>query len=118
MKNTELLECQTSDFKVPCPPLSMMLIAFNTSHTLNTKGHSGSEKTYSNFIQHFNFPNEPIWIKVICNDFTICQLNKPYPNLNESQKNKILKDKVFILITEYHLTRKDQFHHPQKETHI
>ena len=32
--------------------------------------------------------------------------------------NIYMKDKVFILITEYHLTQKDQFHHPQKETHI
>ena len=37
---------------------------------------------------------------------------------NKSQKNKILKDKVFILIREYHLTRKDQFHHSQKETYL
>ena len=28
-----------------------MFKAFNTSHTQHTKGHSGSEKTYSNFIQ-------------------------------------------------------------------
>ena len=48
---TDLLEYQTPDFKVPCLPLSMMLIAFNISHTQHTKGHSGSEKTYSNFTQ-------------------------------------------------------------------
>ena len=40
---------------VPCLPLSMILIAFNISHTQNIKGHSGSEKTYSNFIQNFYF---------------------------------------------------------------
>ena len=34
----------------------MILIAFNISHTQNIKGHSGSEKTYSNFIQNFYFP--------------------------------------------------------------
>ena len=43
-ENTYILEYQTPEFEVPCLPLSMMLIAFNTSHTLNTKGHSGSEK--------------------------------------------------------------------------
>ena len=43
-ENTDILEYQTPDFKVPYLPLSMMLIAFNTSHTLHTKGHSGSEK--------------------------------------------------------------------------
>ena len=36
-ENTDILEYQTPDFKAPCLPLSMMLIAFNTSHTLNTK---------------------------------------------------------------------------------
>ena len=50
---TEILEYQTPDLKVPCLPLSMMLIAFHTFHSLHTKGHSGSEKTYSNFIQKF-----------------------------------------------------------------
>ena len=59
-ENTDILEYRTPDFKVPCLPLSMMLIAFNTSHTLHTKGHSGAEKTYSNFIQLFYFPNAPI----------------------------------------------------------
>ena len=59
----DILEYQTPDFKVPCLPLSMMLIALNTSHTLNTKTHFGSEKTYSNFIQNFYFPNASIWIK-------------------------------------------------------
>ena len=33
------------------------------------------------------------------------------------QKNKILKDKVYISITEHRLKQKDQFHHPQKKTH-
>ena len=55
-ENTDLLEYQLNDSKVPCLPLSMILIAFNISHTQNTKGHSGSEKTYSNFTQNFYFP--------------------------------------------------------------
>ena len=42
---TDLLEYQTPDFKVPSLPPSMMLIAFNISHTQHTKGHLGSEKT-------------------------------------------------------------------------
>ena len=82
-ENTDLLEYQLDDSKVPCLPLSMILIAFNISHTQNTKGHSGSEKTYSNFAQNFYFPNAPIWIKVLSNDCIICQLNKPYPNQNK-----------------------------------
>ena len=66
----------------------------------------------------FYFPNATIWIRVICNDCIICQLNKPYPNQKQNAEKKNLKDKVFNLITEYHLTQKDQFHHPQKETHM
>ena len=41
-ENTDILEYQTSDLKVPCLLFSMMLIAFHTSHSLHTKGHSGS----------------------------------------------------------------------------
>ena len=52
-EKTDILEYQTSDLKVPCLPSSMMLIAFHTSHSLHTKGNSGSEKTYSNFLQDF-----------------------------------------------------------------
>ena len=50
-ENTDLLEYQFSESTVPCLPLSMILIAFNISHSQNIEGHSGSEKTYSNFIQ-------------------------------------------------------------------
>ena len=57
-----------------------MLIAFNISHTQHTKGHSGSEKTYSKCTQQFYFPNAPISIKVLSNDCLICQLNEPYSN--------------------------------------
>ena len=90
-ENTDLLEYQLDDSKVPCLPLSMMLIAFNISHTHNTKGHSGSEKTYSNFTQNFYFPNAPIWIKVICNDCIICQSNKPYPNQKQIAQKQDFK---------------------------
>ena len=69
----------------------MMLIAFNTSHPLNTKGHSGSEKTYFNFTQKFYFPNAPIWIKVLCNDCIICQLNKPFPNQKQIARKQDFK---------------------------
>ena len=71
-----------------------MLIAFNTFHTLNTEGHSGSEKTYSNFIQNFHFLNAPIWTKVLCNDCIICQLNKPYPNQKQIAEKQDFKGKT------------------------
>ena len=45
-ENTDILEYQKPDIKIPCLPLSMMRIAFHTSHSLHTKGHSGAEKTY------------------------------------------------------------------------
>ena len=92
-------------------PLSMILIAFNISHTQNIKGHSGSEKTYSNFIQNFYFPNAPIWIKYYAMTAIVCQLNKTLPkSKTNSTKNKILKDKVCTLIIVSHLILKDQFH--------
>ena len=31
------------------------------------------------------------------------------------QNNEILKDKIYISIIDFHLTQKDQFHHPQEE---
>ena len=57
-----------------------MLIAFKTSHTLHTKGHSGSENPNFNFTQNYYFTNAPIWINVLCNDCIVCQLGEPYPN--------------------------------------
>ena len=53
-------------------------MAFHISHSLNTRGHIGSEKTYSNFTQYFQLPNAPIWIKVLCNDCSTYQLSKPF----------------------------------------
>ena len=77
---TDNLENQTSELKIPCLSLSMIRKAFHISHTLNTKGHTGSEKkTYSKFIQIFYFPKAPILINVLCNDCKTCQLNVPNP---------------------------------------
>ena len=94
----------------------MILIAFNISHTQNIKGHSGSEKTYSNFIQNFYFPNAPIWIKVLCNDCIVCQLNKPYPNQKQIAQKQDFKGQICTLTTVFHLRQKDQFHPHPKET--
>ena len=94
----------------------MILIAFNISHTQNIKGHSGSEKTYSNFTQNFYFPNAPIWIKVLCNDCKVCQLNKPYPNQKQIAQKQDFKGQIYILTNVFHSIQKDQFHHPLKET--
>ena len=90
-ENTDFLEYQLNESTVTCLPLSMIIIAFNISHTQNIKGHSGSEKTYSNFIQNFYFPNAPIWIKVLCNDCIVCQVNKPYPNQKQIAQKQDFK---------------------------
>ena len=115
-ENTDLLEYQLNDSTVPCLPLSMILIAFNISHTQNTKGHSGSEKTYSNFTRNFYFPNAPIWIKVLCNDCIVCQLNKPYPNQKQIAQKQDFKGQSLYFNPVFHSIQKDQFHHPLKET--
>ena len=78
-ENTNFLEHQTLKLKVNCLPISMILLEFPISNSLNTKGHAVSEKTNRNFIQNFYFPNALIWIKVLCNNPT-CQLHKPYPH--------------------------------------
>ena len=95
----------------------MILLAFHISHSLNTKGHAGSEKTYSNFIQSSYLPNALIWIKVLCNDCITCQLNKSYPHQKQIAQEKI-KGQSLYLTTESHLIQKDQYHPLQKETHI
>ena len=66
----------------------MMLIAFKTSHTLYSKGHSGS-----NFIQNFYFLKAPIWIKALCNECIKSQLNKPYPNQKQVAEKQDFKRK-------------------------
>ena len=55
-ENTGILEYQTCDFKLPCIPLSIMLIAFHTSQSSHTKGHSGAEKNIFKFHTKISFP--------------------------------------------------------------
>ena len=69
----------------------MILIAFNISHTQNTKGHSGSEKNKLKLYKKILYPNAPIWIKVLCNDCIICQLNKTYPNQKQIAQKQDFK---------------------------
>ena len=116
--NTDILECQTFYLKVLCLSLSMMLIAFHTSHTLHTKGHSGSEKKHTQIsfkISIFQVPKFGLkyYARIALN---VNKIN-PIPTKNKLQKNKVLKDKVYISITDFHSIQKDQYHHPQKETH-
>ena len=86
MKNTDILEYQnTLIFKVPCLLLSTMLIAFNTSHTLHTKGTFRIRKRQTlTFIQKFLFSQSTNLDQSIMQMVVkICQLKKkPYPNQN------------------------------------
>ena len=116
-ENTDVLEYQTPDLKT-CLHLTIMLIAFHTSHSLHTKGRSGSEKSYSNFLQIFYFPNAPIWNKILCNDCIPCQLNKPYPNQKQIAEKQDFKAQNFYFNRRISFDTKDQYNHPQKETHL
>ena len=58
-EKTDLLEYHLDETKVPCLPLSMIMIAFNVSHTQNTKKHSGSEKNILEFHAKFLFSKCP-----------------------------------------------------------
>ena len=39
----------------------------------------------------FTSQNAPIWIKVLCNDCIVCQLNKPYPNQKQIAQKQDFK---------------------------
>ena len=71
----------------------MMLIAFHTSQTLHTKGHSGSEKKILNFHSKILLSKAPIWIKVLCNGCIICKLDKPYPTQKQIAEKRDFKGK-------------------------
>ena len=97
-KNTDILENQSPDIKVPCLPLSMMLIAFHTSHSLRTKRQSEAEKKQAQILHiFFNFPNAPVWIKVLRNDCMTCRLNKPHPNQKQIAEKQEFEETKLIL---------------------
>ena len=54
-ENKNLLEYQTPETKVPCLPLSMILLAIHISHSLNTKRHLGSKKFFQTSIKISTF---------------------------------------------------------------
>ena len=85
-ENTDPLEYQLDDSKVPCLPLRMILIAFNISHTTYKR----TLRIRKDILELY-FPNAPIWIKVLCNDCIICQLNKPYPNQKQIAQKQDFK---------------------------
>ena len=118
MKNADLLEYQTPETNVSCLALlSIKLMAIHISDCLNTKGHAGSKKNILHFIQSIHFPNAPIWIKVLSNNCTTCELNRPFSHQKQLAENKTLKVNVCISIRGYHLTEKALYCPPQKEIH-
>ena len=76
------------------------------------------KKTYSKFTQSFYFPNAPIWIKELCNNCITCQLNKPHPNQKPIAEKQDFKGQSLYCNHRKSFDTNDQYHHPQKETHI
>ena len=74
-ENTNILEYQTPDFRVPFLPLSMMLIAFKTSHTLNTKDTQNQKKKHS-LISSKVFTSKKHQFELNYYATIKCQLNK------------------------------------------
>ena len=60
--------------------------------------------------KYFYFPKASNWMKVFCINCITYQLNKHFPHQKLLSKTKILKNKVYILITENHLTQKAPYH--------
>ena len=113
-ENTDFSEYQTPDLKVLCLLLSMILLAFHTSHPLHTKSHSGSERTYSNLNQNFYFPKASIWFKVCIT----CQLSKPYPNQKQIAEKKDFEGQSLYFNHGISFDTKGPIHHLQKETYL
>ena len=94
-------------------------MVFHTLRTLHTKGYSGSEKKHSTIILKTFFYKCPNLDQSIMQRSHNMPLKKnPTQIKNQLQKNKILKDKVYIPIKEFHTTPKNQYLHPQKESHL
>ena len=84
--NTDLLEYHTPQPKIPFLPFSLFLFVFDSSHSLHTKEHAGSEK------QKFVFLNAPTWIKLLCNDCRISQINKLFPHRKQLAEKQNFKE--------------------------
>ena len=77
-ENTDILEHHHQDTKVPCLPLSLIIVAFHI-HFLSIQKDMQHQKN-SKFTQPFYLPSAPIWIKELCNDcITFQKKNKPVP---------------------------------------
>ena len=99
-ENKILLEYHTPKTKIRCLPLSMILLAFHFSRSLNTKRHAGLEKTYSNFIQNSYFPKAPSWMKVLCYDCIYVNYKNHIHAKKTISRKKNFKGKVYISTTE------------------
>ena len=100
--------------KVPCLPLSMMLIAFHVSLFLSTKGHAGSEKVSQTLFRTFTFQMHQFGIKIIKNSIT-GWLHKQYPYQKQLAGKQDFKGQSLYFIHIISFDKKSQYHPPQKE---
>ena len=69
----------------------MMLLAFQSSPSLHTKGHSGAEKNISKFYTKFLFPNGTDLDKNFMQWLHNMTFNKPYPNQKQIAEKRDFK---------------------------
>ena len=74
-ENTDVFEYLYTDAKALSLLLSSIFIAFRIKHFLSTKENKDLEKAYHKVTENFYFPNETIWMKVLCNVCLVCQQN-------------------------------------------
>ena len=67
------------------------------------------------FVQNFYIPNSLIWIKVLCNDIILCQINKPCPHQKQLAEKQDFKKQNFYSTTESQLMQNALYRTPQKD---
>ena len=72
----------------------MLHLAFYISHSLNTKGHAGSEKNILKLYSTFTVQMHQFGL-IIMQRLYKMSVKKPYPHQIKRQKHKILKDKLY-----------------------
>ena len=88
------LDCQNNHYEVDLlgtstfKPIPYSQWIKNNTQQKRTKQHLPKK---DHFPLNFYFPNAPIWIKVLCNDCIVCQLNKPYPNQKQIAQKQDFK---------------------------
>ena len=89
--------------------MSMILLAFRISHYLNIKGHVGSDKT---LLSKCTILIKKSYVMIA---YHVHLLNHDLYKSNW-KKNKTLKDKIYLLTTDYHSSQKVLYHPLQMKT--